>query len=387
MIRKSFSTLAMTALCIMAASAYSQPHVLPDGKRVILQMKDGRAEAFPMSHISDMTVVKIEDAQVRLTSAGADEASISINAEMGTGAKSFMSVCYPVSEMIDDNDLQAYIQANGTPVRTEGGRIEYIDLKPETAYTIAALAFDDYDFPCDITTLTVATTAASGSEEAVSVGGYLYVDGTWSKELKGNKTPIALIFSTELSDKDREAGFTHGYAVALRGIEGTDWTLEADEAESGSLISTAEDKDLKDLDGLTHSDYLMQNSSIHPAAACAAKYGETPNGTSGWYLPSSGQLLAILHNLGGLNDDSYSRQANGAASWSPEAASASLNTLNAKLAKAGEGKYTPFGTYTWTSSEASVMSAYYLYIHPAGGIILQPYYKNSQFDIRPVLAF
>lgn len=385
--RLILSTFVMSIMSLVAMSENTQYPGIPDGKRVIIQKKDATTDVWPMNNIKEITAVAITDAKVTLTLTSADDASIKIAAEMGRGAKSFISVCYPAESPVESESLQDYILQNGSKPRKAGGTIEYIDLKPETAYTISVLAFDEYDFPCEITSISAITSPNTGNEEIPAIGGYLYADGSWSKELKTNKTPVAIIFSTTPSDIDRQNGYTHGYAMALKSVDGDAWTTEADEMESGEIISSTGDGDLNDLDGRTHTEFLMKRPDIHPAAAAASAFGETPAGTSGWYLPSSGQFIAIFHNLGALTDDSFSRQPNGAAAWNPEAASAAITSLNGKLAKAGEGRYDSFGTYTWTSSEASVMSAYYLYCHPSGGMILQPYYKDSKFDIRPVLAF
>lgn len=377
----------MVVLAIMALGVKAQYAGIPDGKRVIITPKEGEPVVLPMENIKDMVIREVTDARVDLSVAGTDDASVRIAASMGTGCSSYMSVCYPTSQAVDQEALQDYILDNGKEKSTSAGTIEYIDLSPETQYTVAVLAFDEFDFPCDITTVTASTTAPSGVDEEVGPGSFLYADGTWSRTLKTNKTPIAIVFSTDLSAKDRAEGYTHGYAMALNTAGAAPWTTEADEMESGDFIGTNGDGDLKDLDGRIHSGYLMQNPDIHPAAAAAASYGEAPASTSGWYLPSSGQVMAMLRNLGKLQMEGLSRQANGAASWSPEVAATAVANIDGVLSLAGEGRFTPFSIYTWTSSEASVMSAYYVYCHPSGGLNLQPYYKNAEFDIRPVLAF
>lgn len=381
------SALAVAAINVMVIETHAQYSGIPDGKRVIIKQKDSHTDVYPMNNITDMTLVVISDAKVTLGVLEADDASIRISAEMADGCKSFKSVCYPASSLIDSDKLEEYIMQDPSAILSKNGVIEYIDLKPETTYTVSVLAFDEFDLPCDITSVTVSTTSNSGIQEPVEIGSYLYADGTWSKTLKTNKTPVAVIFSTQTSEQDRKAGYYHGYAIAFKGIEGDAWTIEADEMESGSYISTSADADLKDLDGRIHTDHLLQKSALHPAAAAASSYGEAPDGTSGWYLPSSGQMVDLFKNLGDLSNDSFYRQSNGSASWNPEAASSALAKINAKLAKIGDDKYQPIGTYTWTSSEASVMSAFYLYSHPSAGLMLQTYYKDSKFDIRPVLAF
>lgn len=383
----SSSLYALVASLTLAANVFAQTPGIPDGKRVIIHEKNGTLNAQPMDFIRDMTIVTINDANVALRIESVDEASIRVSATPGTECKKFKTVYFPSSSQISEDQLEAYIEQNGVEQNATNNVIKYIDLKPETEYTISALAFDTYDLPCDITTITASTTANSEPAEMATPGSYFYADGTWSKELKTNKTPIGLIFSTEVSEVDRQAGFTHGYVVALKGLAGAPWTTEADEMESGTTISSANDADIKDLEGRTHTLHLMQKPDIHPAAVAVTNYGNAPQSTSGWFLPSTGQLLTVFRNLGNMSDDSFTRSTSGAPSWPSEDAVSAFSTLNSKFSKVGNDAYTPFGIYTWTSSEANVMSAYYFYCNPTTGIIIQPYYKNSQFEIRPVLAF
>jgi len=95
-----------------------------------------------------------------------------------------------------------------------------------------------------------------------------------------------------------------------------------------------------------------------------------------------------MRSLGGLSDDAFSRNDSGQGLWEAEAAAAAVARLNEQLARAGQGQYTPINqTYYWSSSERSMMSAYYLFYNPSYYMSLMNYYKNGQFTVRPVIAF
>lgn len=158
------------------------------------------------------------------------------------------------------------------------------------------------------------------------VGQYYFSDGTWGTLADNpSKTPIGIIFQSGTSAKDQAAGFTHGYALALRNAaSGQKWkttTTGIDNKDQSTLLNTPALM-LKDLDGYTHchnytltgtnkNGTLDYNSTNYPVLWAATHYGEesyggiinkAPTGTtnSGWYLPSEGQWYQIIKNLGAI---------------------------------------------------------------------------------------
>lgn len=58
---------------------------------------------------------------------------------------------------------------------------------------------------------------------------------------------------------------------------------------------------IDDFDGYTYSEQILtsSNETMHPAFFAAKNYNVSiPERTSGWYLPSMGQLAALINNLG-----------------------------------------------------------------------------------------
>ena len=110
-----------------------------------------------------------------------------------------------------------------------------------------------------------------------------------------------------------------------------------------------------------------------------------PSGTSGWFLPSSGQWYYILVNLGGM-----SATPGNAWGWS-NASSTAASNLNSKLSVVGSGNYDAFSNsseYYWSSSEGSSGHAYYARFYSDGGMYFAGYYRKSgTYRGRAVLAF
>lgn len=172
-------------------------------------------------------------------------------------------------------------------------------------------------------------------DKTANIGDYLYNDGSWGPLVYyTDKYPVALIFSNYTSPTDRAKGYTHGYAVGLRdaawptpwGPDNTDYP-EADNLFE-HISATAPLTMMKNLDGLTTcktlnekylKNYTYENYYNHSgkkaAIPLAMEYGgswwqhayepipavPTPQGTSGWYLPSVGQWYLMLANLSGLD--------------------------------------------------------------------------------------
>ena len=355
------------------------------GSRMLVQAVGGNVDVFAVDQVASITFSDIAQARANITLIDADDASIRASITRTEGCERYQVACWPETTVVDD--LEAYIQQNKKYDRKVNGGVEFIDLEPSTSYVIGTLAYDAYGLPCEVVTLT-ATTTERGELQPAQVGDFLYADGSWSTDLKPNKTPVAIVFATTTSAADQASGYTHGYAIALRDAGKTAWTTEASENESGVSISNEGDADLNDRDGLTHTTTLLTNADIHPAATMARDYANVPQGTSGWFLPATGQWIDALKALGNLDDSTLERDANGIPTWSQEASAQAISAFNARLATAGSGTFDSLNqTYYWTSSERSVASAYYLYANANYFLSLQTYYKNSQFAVRPMIAF
>lgn len=198
---------------------------------------------------------------------------------------------------------------------------------------------------CNVVARTVTLT---DDDKVPDIGDYVYSDGTWGPLVYyEDKWPQAVIFSNYTSPEDRAAGYTHGYAMALRDAAWpTAWAPESEVSERPdypetdnvfeSLTESAPLMMMENLAGLTTctilngiylSDYTQGNyygmpgyahTGSRAAIPCAMRYGredwvyaysstqnisefEAPEGTSGWFLPSVGQWYLCLANLAGID--------------------------------------------------------------------------------------
>lgn len=144
---------------------------------------------------------------------------------------------------------------------------------------------------------------------AYGKGDFVLADGTCitSEQItEANKSQIAgVIFSTSVSATDRTAGY-NAYAMGLTRMKNRTWGFD-DEITAGPTTLAA---GLADLDGRTktsavvnsgaYTTYVASNTN-HVATLSSYTPALTGANMSGWFVPSFGQMVQILNNLGGAN--------------------------------------------------------------------------------------
>ena len=180
---------------------------------------------------------------------------------------------------------------------------------------------------------------SSYTKRAIAVGDYYYADGSiypgptaqqivnnGSKEnatvTLDNYTPfkegcIGIIFSTVTSVTDTEKGWTKGYVMALKNTkaENTVWanTKGIDETFLDNIAVDNADRFttlIADKDGYIKTMAMINSENGYtvtsrPAFFEAVNYSvqyTTPELSSGWFLPSIGQLVDLMNYLGGVSD-------------------------------------------------------------------------------------
>ena len=192
-----------------------------------------------------------------------------------------------------------------------------------------------------------------------NVGDYYFSDGTWGPDASAG-TAIGRVFYTGLGDGDSESNYTvsdfvngqfHGYVVALEDASNM--------AQWDVLPSVIQDylgtsKSSSDFAGFANTQIVKGQaddfSYSFPAAYAAVNYSSkvgAPESSSGWYLPSAGQLKAVVdYDSNILSEQSY-----------------------------------------WTSSEYSDTNAYYLSYSWISGHVCTDYGKSNACRLRAILAF
>lgn len=235
----------------------------------------------------------------------------------------------------------------------------------------------------------------------LSIGNFLYSDGSYG-EYDPNKPAkaIAVIFSTTTSTTDQTHGWTHGYAMALTNAStSTFWATFADSIDTAIPNTSGVESIKNNKDGYTESN-LFENKVSPGAIYSALTYSvQYPDGTSGWYLPSSGQFYDICTKLGKVSvpTSSYYNMLH----WQKGDFGMKNDTTNyATLCRANINKYLKMleingytvdklGTSSekfWSSSEINKSGSFILSFS-LSSMNIQTISKTSYCKVRPVIAF
>lgn len=153
------------------------------------------------------------------------------------------------------------------------------------------------------------------SKEKITVGDYYYRDGTLSHKYQEIKECLGIVFNTGNSIGIDQ--YPYGSVVALSDAKKDSNLLHLWRNVMGNITaSSVKDKNDRieyiienlrtDYGGLFYSQSIVDDEYI--AINIAKNFHiELPAGkTSGWYLPSSGQMWQIAHRF--VNNDNYEEQ-------------------------------------------------------------------------------
>lgn len=155
---------------------------------------------------------------------------------------------------------------------------------------------------------TAAEETAEAEEETpavtYAVGDYLLNDGTLLKngnlasadtETKGKI--VAVIFSTNSSDDGYD-----GYAVSIAGkLETNNLAWSTSAGTLGTLKPNVSDA-IIDYSGLSSKTIASSNYTTYPVFQCSGAPSVSSSNLSEWFIPSLGQFIDIIQNLGGQSD-------------------------------------------------------------------------------------
>lgn len=254
----------------------------------------------------------------------------------------------------------------------------------------------------------------------LQVGDYYYADGSiWPKELDGVPETgcVGIIFSIETSTADQAKNWSHGYVVSLFDTDDINTKYSWSTVNEGITGLNSYEKSIEsftlafaDYDGYSATQAILAAQSYSAAAYAAVNaavtYGkEIPSSTSGWYLPSIGQVALIINNLGVANGTETDKKfapknamdnlAGGSGKFdegngAPEAMLALQETLQ-KVG--GEFHYYPeqsYGYRWWTSSgvQGNNTKAWSIDTNSKKFLLYDaPKSDNGNMHVRPVFAF
>ena len=219
--------------------------------------------------------------------------------------------------------------------------------------------------------------------ERTTVGDYYYGNGTWSDTWYTDQACVGIVFYVGKHDTD-DCNYSasgigsdaiHGYVVALKDAGSSLKWGSGPNGEYSMKANTSIDKDdWKGYFNQTQIEYYAENTANwninhFPAAKACADWGENntypnsnaykaPASSSGWFLPSVGQLKSGLFE-------------NRAA-------------IELALTKAGGNGFS--NSYSWSSTENRYDSDRAWYVDFSNGYVSYNY-KNYDYTVRAVLAF
>lgn len=219
---------------------------------------------------------------------------------------------------------------------TAEAEIPFADLRAGVEYTVTATPADIYGIEGEASSITVTTVAA---QMPPKVGDYYYSDGTWSDgglisidadgqnavwaaskpaPLAG-KTVVGIIFNTNparMADSDKADGFTHGYVIGCKNV--TDpgksnyakypesvWYSNQDELSVKVQTAKTSKTWYNSLTGRNDTKVMLEKFPGDEAKTNAPLFYYStegypvaaPEGTSGWFVPSTGQMWTCIANF------------------------------------------------------------------------------------------
>ena len=185
------------------------------------------------------------------------------------------------------------------------------------------------------------------------------------------------------------ATYNRGLAIALTDeSSGTLAWSENLEELAGVSCSTDFSDHIGFLNGIADTETLNTKYSGYAATKAKNYAVAAPTGTSGWFLPSSGQWMKFFEAAGvdiygWEKADNIASSKGGAGDWTK------LSTLLEAAAPGSSPMEDSGRRHYWTSSEYSERYAYFFMFHTTMGIEFGYWRKSisNSCHVRPFLAF
>lgn len=314
-----------------------------------------------------------------------------------------------------------------------------VEIKVSKEYDVDRLNGDDFNSYCDEIGVYLYSYDGTGvfvhefsgdepvdDTESVKVGDFYYSDGTWSSNLDNRKTPIGIVFQTDLSRigeaekaalSDKGISEPHGLVLSLKEFVETNviWTggIWNDDTETFVPVDidgidnySKAEQAYNDINGLSNNKavwalYDTDNinlSNPYPVFSAAIQFEQNqvaaPETSTGWFVPSFGQVWDIMSNLGGQKtaldetfssgyDDIYYVCSDNKPAQNLNAWMQGISDDNCDLF--GEDEFS-----IWTSSEYNTYSAWTWTVASDGEILASAWSDKMMYNntaVRFVLAF
>lgn len=131
------------------------------------------------------------------------------------------------------------------------------------------------------------------------IGDYYYTDGTYSHDKHPSKTVAGIVFSTETTEVEKSHGWTHGQIVATKVASSWQFGPHEELPLPHKSIDLYDSELIFDKNGYeyTYSGFTIQKKYEIFEAARTFNVPLPYGISSGWYVPTIGQILDIFKNL------------------------------------------------------------------------------------------
>lgn len=177
------------------------------------------------------------------------------------------------------------------------------------------------------------------------------------------------------------------------------WSTEQIDEPGLSNIFSIKDE-YNDVEGYSETKWMIDNHSSelsdkYPAFYYASVYGispETsayaaPTTSTGWFMPSGGNLMDVLRYLGKYEAIYEATQSSFKGLHYGNVALPIMNHINQSMAQIRSSQKLNDNGF-WTSTESDETYAKYLYPHNNGNLSIDETSKNNQsYSVRCILAF
>jgi hypothetical protein len=216
------------------------------------------------------------------------------------------------------------------------------------------------------------------------IGDYLYDDGTYGV-WNSSKKAIGVVFSTTTTQKDQDAGYFRGYAIAMNQSAQRVKFKTTNTTDGYGNMGWGRTFPLTiecNRDGLTMTKSL--NNDEHPVFKEAVAYKsriskDISSWASDWFVPAYGQWCNVFINLGGISETPYDIYP----SWT-KWRKISLDKLNSYFVnRSGATKIVDdYWTSSYNNNEAQEID-----FSSITGIDMQEVTNTSLNYVRPAIAF
>lgn len=296
-----------------------------NANRLILHSKSGETVVYNLEEMDymDFDVVGEVGVTLALSEGSVTDAGFTVSAVPTAGCQSYTVTLEKGGEVV--SDASSYSAA---------AEIPFEGLEAGTTYTVTAVPFDLYGLAGAAASIQVTTASKTVDPK---VGDYYYSDGTWSDggliSIDANgmnavwaeekpapiegKTVIGIVFNVDpdrIAQADKDAGFTHGYVIGCKNVTDpnksnyeqwpeTVWYSSEPELTTISVTKVSKTW-YSNLSGREETQKMLAAFPDDAATAIPLFYYSTtgypvaaPEGTSGWFVPSTGQMWTCIANF------------------------------------------------------------------------------------------